>query len=72
MADALGSRWEPHRYQVLRRSLIETATGALMAIPPGFAEVGGSLLLMTREGVRVRIADGEIERLLEDGDLRKL
>ena len=72
MADVWASRWEPQRYQVLRRSLIETIDGALTAIPPGFAEVDNSLLIMAKPAIRVRIVDGEIERLIDDGDARKL
>jgi hypothetical protein len=72
MAGDLSSRWNPVRFQVNRRCSAETSAGTVATLPIGFAEMDGSLLIMTKERVRVRVADGEIERLLEAGDMRKL
>jgi hypothetical protein len=66
------TRWNPERYQLLRRSLVVTVEGALQAIPPGYAEVDGGLFTMPKERVRLRPAEGQIQRLVEDGDLRRL
>jgi hypothetical protein len=72
MADVLSSRWNPVRFQIIRRSLVETTDSTLVALPIGFAEVEGALLIMAKERIRIRVVDGEIERLLEVGDVRKL
>ncbi len=72
MVDVLSSRWNRVRLQIVRRSLVETADGTVAALPAGFAEMDGSLLIMAKERVRVRVTAGEIERLLEAGDVRQL
>ncbi len=66
------SKRNPVRFQVVRRCSVETTADTLATLPIGFAELDGSLLIMTKERVRVRVAEGEIERLLEAGDMRKL
>jgi hypothetical protein len=72
MVGDLSSRWNPVRFQMVRRCSAETTAGTLAPLPMGFAEMDGSLLIMTTERVRVRVAEGEIERLLEADDMRKL
>jgi hypothetical protein len=69
---AWSTRWKPERYQLLRRSLVETIDGALVAVPPGYVEVDSGVFIMSKERVRLRLAEGQIERLIEDGDLRRL
>jgi hypothetical protein len=52
--------------------LVVTTEGALLAVPPGYAEFDAGVFTMSKERGRLRLAEGQIKRLIEDGDLRRL
>jgi hypothetical protein len=71
MCDGLSTRWNPVRLQVARRSLVETTASTIATLPVGYAEVHGALV-MPKEGVRLQLVQGEVERLIKAGDIRSL
>lgn len=62
----------PFRLQIARRNLVETTAATVEALPVGYAEIVGTLIVMPKEGIRPRLVDGEVDRLVEAGDIMRL
>jgi hypothetical protein len=64
--------WQPERYKVLRQAVVLTIEGHHLTQPRGYAEVDGAMFIMPRDRIRLRVADGEVDRLVRSGEMRAL